>query len=78
MHPPDLALWPNSSVHLGFGLWRALPTGWWFFELAVIGMLWAYYWRRSKSDLSFGGRPFAIAAVLVFLHVFNSPWLSQR
>ena len=22
MHPPDLALWPNSASHLGAGLWR--------------------------------------------------------
>lgn len=77
MHPPDLALWPNSDSHIGLGLWRLLPTGWWFVELAVIAVLWAYYWRRSLADPSFGRRPFAIAAVLIFLHVFNSPWLSQ-
>lgn len=77
MHPPDLPLWPNATIHLGFGLWQTLPVGWWFFELAVIGALWAYYWRRSRADSSFGGRPFTIAGVLIFLHVFNSPWRSQ-
>jgi hypothetical protein len=77
MHPPDLALWPNSAAHLGFGLWRTLPRGWWFFELAVILALWACYRQRSRSDPSFGGRPLAIAAVLICLHVLNSPWLSQ-
>ena len=77
MHPPDLALWPAGSVHLGLGLWRRWPSGWWFFELAVIVALWAYYWRRSRVDASFGSRHFSIFAVLVFLHVFNSPWLSQ-
>jgi hypothetical protein len=77
MHPPDLALWPNWTIHLGLGLWRTAPTGWWFVELAVIVVLWAYYWRRSRHGLSFGRRPFAILAVLMFLHVFNSPWLSQ-
>ncbi len=77
MHPPDLAVWPNSNAHLGFGLWRTLPGGWWFVELAVIGALWAYYWRRSRRHESFGGRPVAIAMVLLGLHVFNSPWLSQ-
>jgi len=78
MHPPDLALWPNSSSHLGLGLWRTFPNGWWVFELAVIAALWAYYWRRSIADPTFGGHPFVIAAVLMFLHVFNSPWLSRR
>src|SRR5688572_1854571 len=29
MHPPDLALWPNASVHVGLNLWQRLPTGWW-------------------------------------------------
>jgi hypothetical protein len=77
MHPPDLALWPNSAAHLGLGLWRAAPTGWWFVELAVIAALWAYYWRRSRRSPLFGRRPFAILTVLIFLHVFNSPWLSQ-
>jgi hypothetical protein len=47
------------------------------FELAVIVALWTYYWRRSTTDPTFGGRPFVIAAVLMVLHVFNSPWLSQ-
>jgi hypothetical protein len=77
MHPPDLALWPNSASHLGVGLWRTFPNGWWVFELAVIAALWAYYWRRSTADPRFGGRPFVIAAALMFLHVFNSPWLSR-
>jgi hypothetical protein len=77
MHPPDLALWPYSAVHIGIGVWQLAPNGWWFLELGVIVALWAYYWRGASSDPSFGRRPFATLAVLLFLHVFNSPWLSQ-
>ena len=49
MHPPDLALWPHSQVHLGLGLWRSLPNGWWFIELALVVAAWAYYMRSSRN-----------------------------
>jgi hypothetical protein len=76
MHPGDLALWPNSAAHVGFGLWRLLPVGWWLVELAVIAGLWTFYRRRSAPGAAFGGRPYAVAGVLVVLHVLNSPWLA--
>ena len=76
MHPADLALWPGSGVHLGLGLWRLLPTGWWFVELGLVGLLLGYYWQRSKTERSFGGRPTAVVVAVLILHVMNSPWLS--
>lgn len=76
MHPPDIALWPGSSVRLGLGLWRSLPAGWWFVELTLIGLGLVYYWRRSRVDGTFGGRGGAVIAVVLLLHVMNSPWLS--
>jgi len=76
MHPGDLALWPGSTVHLGMGLWRTLPTAWWFVELAVLGAGLGYYRHRSRIDGSFGARATAVAAVVLFLHVSNSPWVS--
>lgn len=76
MHPGDLALWPHSSVHFGFGLWRLLPHGWWLIELGVIALFWGYYLSKARVATSFGGRPYAVGAVLMVLHVFNSPWLS--
>jgi membrane-bound metal-dependent hydrolase YbcI (DUF457 family) len=76
VHSPDLALWPGSSVRLGFGLWRAMPIGWWFFELAVVaGFCW-YYWHRSRTDRSFGGHAVWAIVVVLVLHLINSPWLS--
>jgi hypothetical protein len=77
MHAPDLALWPNSSTHLGLGMWQALPTGWWFVELAVIAAGWAYYVQRSRGSQTYGGRPMAIGVVLLLFHISNSPWLSM-
>lgn len=76
MHPPDLALWPNASAHLGLGLWRSLPNGWWLVELGVIAAGWIFYVRRSRGSQTFGGHPIAIGVALLVFHVFNSPWLS--
>ena len=77
MHPSDLALWPGSRIHLGFGLWRVLPVGWWFVELAFIGLCLAYYRRRSLQFGGFGSRFKAIVVVVLLLHVANSPWLAR-
>jgi hypothetical protein len=76
MHPPDLALWPHSAVHLGLGLWTMLPTGWWFVELAFIGLCFFYYYRRSRQVGGFGYHAWSVLAVIVFLHIVNSPWLA--
>jgi len=78
MHPSDLALWPNSSTHVGIGLWTRFPIGWWFFELAFIALCLAYYRRRSRTLGGFGYRFWGIVAVLVTLHVVNSPWLAPH
>jgi hypothetical protein len=76
MHPPDMALWPGSDIHLGLGLWRTLPQGWWFVELAVIVPACVYYLRKARTSTEFGGRAVAVAVVVLLLHVTNSPWLS--
>jgi len=76
MHPADMALWPDASVHLGFGLWRLLPTGWWFVELGVIALAGGYYVLQARRSREFGRRPIAVVMVVLALHVFNSPWLS--
>jgi membrane-bound metal-dependent hydrolase YbcI (DUF457 family) len=76
MHPADLALWPGSGTHLGLGLWRTLPTGWWFVELGVVLLGGGYYWQRSRRDASFGGRAGAVVLVVLLLHLMNAPWFA--
>src|SRR5439155_986581 len=49
MHPQDLALWPHSTAHVGLGLWRLWPRGWWWFEFAFIAVFGAIY--RSDEVL---------------------------
>ena len=67
---------PGSAHHLGLGLWRAMPVGWWWVELVVILSASAFYWRRSRLNRSYGGRAGRAVAFLVALHLANSPWLS--
>jgi len=76
MHPHDLALWPHARAHLGLGLWVRWPVGWWWFELAFIGACLAAYVSGSRRDRSYGGRALWACAVIVLLHVLNSPWTS--
>jgi hypothetical protein len=62
IHPARLALYPHSSVHLGWNLWqygltksRFGPTHYWWYELATLLVLLALYvWfsRRNKLALN--------------------------
>jgi hypothetical protein len=76
MHPHDMALWPHNPVHLGLGLWQRWPRGWWWLELGFIALCAAYYLVRARRDGTFGGRGAWAVAVIVLLHVVNSPWLA--
>ena len=76
MHPGDLALYPHSAGHMGFGIWRRMPVGWWFFELAFIALCSFYYWLRAGQLKTFGGRADWVCGVVLLLHLTNSPWLS--
>ena len=75
VHPPDLALWPGSAMHVGLGLWRT--PYWWWFELAFILAAGGYYWARARRDERFGRHAAWAITVIVLLHVVNSPWLSR-
>lgn len=76
MHPGDLALWPHAGAHVGLGLWVRWPRGWWFFELAFIAVCAAYYLARARQLRTFGGRGVWVVAIVLVLHVVNSPWLA--
>ena len=75
MHPADMALWPHAQQHVGLDLWHRLPHGWWFVELGVVALLLAWYMARARRLGSFGGRAWIICAVVLVLHVVNSPWI---
>jgi membrane-bound metal-dependent hydrolase YbcI (DUF457 family) len=74
MHEPDLALWPNAPIHLGFDIWGRFPIGWWWLELAVIAAGCVYYVVAARRHKTFGGYALWACAVVVVLHALNSPW----
>lgn len=72
----DVALWPNSSARIGLDLWRILPTGWWFVELALVAGGIVYYWQRLRKKGSLRWPGWVLAAFVLIVHILNSPWLS--
>lgn len=73
MHNGDLALYPFSDFHMGFGLWGKLLTGAWVLEGIFAALLVGWAWTRFRArDVKM------IWPVLVLvLAFFNlSPWLS--
>lgn len=53
MHNSDLALYPFSSDHLGYGLWGKLGTVSWILEGLFSAALLTYaWWKTSKRKVS--------------------------
>ena len=73
VHNGDLALWPNSQAHLGFGLWHALPIGSWALEGLFAACIMAYCVRQRGRG---AGSMLGPSIVLIVLFVQLSPWLS--
>ena len=44
--------------------------------MGVVAAGCSYYWHRSMSDLSFGGRAVTAVVVVLLLHILVFPWLS--
>lgn len=73
MHNNDLALYPYSIEHMGYGLWGKLLTWAWVLEgLFTLVLVWCGTKRFHARGVSVLG-PVVILAIL-FFHL--SPWLS--
>ena len=73
VHNHDLAIYPHSGLHLGWGLWGRLGTVSWILEGFFVLTLLAYSWRaQAKRGVSMLWPSVLIAALFVNL----SPWLS--
>ena len=73
LHNMDLALFPYSIAHFGYGLWGKLGTGSWILEGIFSAIVLAYAWQQFKKQ------NISIFWPVVFLTIsfFNlSPWFS--
>jgi len=73
LHNHDLALYPYSREHLGYGLWGMLGTTSWLLEGALALMLIGFAEWRSRAR----GVSYKWATLILTLLFFQmSPWLS--
>ena len=73
LHDGDLALYPHSATHFGWGLWSRLGTLAWALEGVFAAVLAAWAWRASARRGVSLLWP-ALGMLAMFLIV--SPWLS--
>ena len=73
VHNHDLALYPYSEAHLGYGLWGRLGAKSWLLEGGFVLVLIAFAeWRNRKRGASYKW----VALLLALLYIQMSPWLS--
>jgi hypothetical protein len=65
----QLTLWPGSSARIGLGLWRIMPIGSWFIELAIVLALGAYFVMRARRDPAVSTRPLLALGIVLAVHV---------
>lgn len=73
IHPKDLALYPHSPWHLGWGLWSMGFGKYWLVQLVVTLLLLSVYalWSRRRN-VPWSGIAISCYLVLV-LHMFSLP-----
>jgi hypothetical protein len=73
IHRKDLALYPHSSVHLGWGLAGIEAVNGWWIELAVAAaILLVYVWGARKAGIARRNVAWSAGYVLAF-HILLAP-----
>jgi hypothetical protein len=71
IHPKNLALYPHSSVHLGWGLWGIGPRNYWWVQLGVLVVLILVYAQGARR-LRFASNLILASCILVLgLHIMT-------
>lgn len=73
MHNLDLALFPHSETHFGYGLWGTLQTGSWVLEGVFSAILVVIAWLKFRSR---GVSMLWPTIMLALLFIQLSPWFS--
>jgi hypothetical protein len=68
VHTPDLPLWSDASVKLGFGLWNNAIATYVLEAVLLLGALWLYL--KSTSASTTGGK-YGMGVFVVFLLLVN-------
>lgn len=68
IHPRDLALYPYSSIHLGWGLWSIGRFNYWLVETGVLLALMAVYIYGARRHKLSAARIIGTCALLLILH----------
>ena len=67
-HTPDLPLWTDDTIKLGFGLWNSAAATYALEAILLIGALWLYL-RATRASSALG--KYAIAAFIAILLLIN-------
>ena len=71
IHPKDLALYPHSAFHLGWGLWSIGRRNYWYVQLGVLAVLTTVY-AQGAAKQKFPANLIAATCVLLLgLHLMN-------
>lgn len=73
MHNMDMALFPGSAKHFGWGLWGSLGNGAWLLEVIFTIILLTYAYYTSKKQ---GENIWPQILFIALLTINMSPWLS--
>jgi hypothetical protein len=71
IHPKNLALYPHSSIHLGWGLWGIGRRNYWWVQLGVLVVLTLVYAQGARK-LRFASNLILASCILVLgLHIMT-------
>ncbi len=70
-HTPDLPLWTDDTIKLGFGLWNSAAATYALEAILLIGALWLYL-RATRASSALGKYAMAVfIAILLLINIVN-------